>query len=89
VRTRRERAEKLRADNPDLFTRYGQDARAVLDALLDKYAANGLDELALPDALKVAPVSAFGNPSEIARRFGGPDRLRVAIAELTELLYAA
>ncbi len=88
-RTRRERADRLRADNPDLFARHGEDARAVLDALLDRYAAKGVDELALPAALKVAPVSSFGNPSEIARRFGGADRLRAAVAELTELLYAA
>ena len=87
--TRRERAERLRAAEPDLFTRFGSDARAVLDALLEKYAAGGPDQLALPDALKVAPVSDFGNPSEIARRFGGPDRMRAAVAELTERLYAA
>lgn len=87
--TRRERAERLRAAEPDLFTHYGNDARAVLDALLEKYAVGGPDQLALPEALKVSPVSDFGNPSEIARRFGGPDRMRAAVAELTERLYAA
>ena len=87
--TRRERAERLRAAEPDLLTRYGEDARAVLDALLEKYAVGGPDQLALPGALKVAPVSSFGNPSEIARRFGGPERMRAAVAELTERLYAA
>lgn len=87
--TRRERAERLRAAEPDLFTHYGDDARAVLDALLEKYAVGGPDQLALPEALKVSPVSDFGNPSEIARRFGGPDRMRAAVAELTERLYAA
>jgi len=87
--TRRERAERLRAAEPDLLTRYGEDARAVLDALLEKYAVGGPDQLALPGALKVAPVSSFGNPSVIARRFGGPERMRAAVAELTERLYAA
>ena len=87
--TRRERAERLRAAEPDLLTRYGEDARAVLDALLEKYAVGGPDQLALPGALKVAPVSSFGNPSEIARRFGGPERMRAAVTELTERLYAA
>lgn len=87
--TRRERAERLRAAYPDLFARYGEDARAVLDALLDKYAAGGPDQLALPAALKVAPVSDFGNPSEIARRFGGAPQLREAVAALSEALYAA
>lgn len=87
--TRRERAERLRAADPDLFARYGDDARAVLDALLEKYAAGGPDQLTLPAALKVVPVSDFGNPSEIARRFGGAARMRAALAELTEHLYAA
>ena len=44
---------------------------------------------ALPQALKVQPVSDFGNPSEIARRFGGPQAMREAVAALTEALYAA
>ncbi|MBW8815024.1 MAG: DEAD/DEAH box helicase family protein [Caulobacterales bacterium] len=87
--TRRERAERLRSAEPDLFGRYGEEAKAVLDALLEKYAAGGPDQLALPAALKVAPVSNFGNPSEIARRFGGPERLREAVAQLSERLYAA
>jgi len=87
--TRRERAERLRAAEPDLFTRYGEDARAVIDALLDKYAVGGPDQLALPQALKVQPVSDYGNPSEIARRFGGPQQMREAVAALTKALYAA
>ncbi|KQY95058.1 MULTISPECIES: EcoAI/FtnUII family type I restriction enzme subunit R [unclassified Brevundimonas] len=87
--TRAERAQRLRVAKSDLFTRYGEDARAVLDALLDKYAGSGPDQLALPQALKVQPVSDFGNPSEIARRFGGPQAMRKAVAELTQALYAA
>lgn len=85
--TRAERARRLR--DAGLFDRYGDDARAILDALLDRYASGGADELALPQALKVQPVSDFGNPSEIARRFGGPQPLREAVAELTAALYAA
>ena len=87
--TRRERAAHLRAADPDLFARYSDEARAVLDALLEKYAVGGPDQLALPAALKVVPLSDFGNPSEIARRFGGAAQMRSAVAELTERLYAA
>jgi type I restriction enzyme R subunit len=85
--TRVERARRLR--DAGIFDRYGDDARAILDALLDRYANGGADELALPQALKVQPVSDFGNPSEIARRFGGPQPMREAVAELTAALYAA
>ena len=85
--TRAERARRVREG--DLFARHGEDARAVLDALLDRYAGGGANELALPQALKVQPVSNFGNPSEIARRFGGPQAMREAVAELNLALYAA
>nr|WP_269319813.1 type I restriction-modification enzyme R subunit C-terminal domain-containing protein [Sphingobium herbicidovorans] len=87
--TRTERAQRLRAKEPDLFQRYGEEARRVIDALLEKYAATGPDQLSLPQALKVQPISDFGNPSEIARLFGGPQAMREAVAELTEALYAA
>lgn len=85
--TRAERARRVREG--DLFARHGEDARAILDALLDRYAGGGANELALPQALKVQPVSDFGNPSEIARRFGGPQAMREAVAELNLALYAA
>jgi len=85
--TRAERARRVR--DTDLFVRYGEDAHAILDALLDRYAGGGANELALPQALKVQPVSDFGNPSEIARRFGGPQAMRQAVAELNQALYAA
>lgn len=87
--TRTERAQRLRVKEPDLFQRYGDEARRVIDALLEKYAATGPDQLSLPQALKVQPISDFGNPSEIARLFGGPQAMREAVAELTEALYAA
>ena len=89
LRTRRERAERLRAERTDLFDRHGPDARAVLEALLDKYAGHGADELRLPEALRVPPVDALGNPSEIIRLFGGAEQLRAAVDELTQLIYAA
>lgn len=88
-RTRRDRAERVRSDAGDLFDRYGPDARAILDALLDKYATHGAMQLAIPDVLKVEPLNAFGNPSEIAGRFGGPLALREALDEMTCRLYAA
>jgi type I restriction enzyme R subunit len=89
LRTRRQRAERLRTERQDLFDRHGPDARAVLEALLEKYAAHGADELRLPDALRIEPVASMGNPSEIVRRFGGADQLRASMAELQEQLYAA
>jgi type I restriction enzyme, R subunit len=89
LRTRRDRAERLARDNVDFFDRHGPEAREILQELVDKYAEHGLEQLRLPDVLKVPPLSSHGNPSEIARVFGGPDQLREAVEELEELLYAA
>jgi type I restriction enzyme R subunit len=89
LRTRRERAERLTRAHEDFFERYGPEAREVLRELVDKYTEYGLDQLRLPDALKVPPLSSHGNPSEIASIFGGPNQLRQAVDELEQLLYAA
>jgi type I restriction enzyme R subunit len=89
LRTRRERAEHLRQTHADFFDHYGPKARAVLEALLEKYADHGATQFALPEILRVSPLTELGNTSEIARRFGGPKRLREAVNELAGLLYAA
>lgn len=89
VLTRKERAARLRKDEPSFFEAYGEQARQILDALLAKYAEHGPAEFSIPDALKVPPLSELGNVSEITRRFGGPDPFRAAVAKLQKLLYAA
>jgi type I restriction enzyme R subunit len=89
LRTRRERAERLRTEKEDFFGRYGPEARAILDELLEKYAEHGTAQFLLPDVLRVPPISLHGQPGEIIRIFGGPDQLRQAVTELQTLLYAA
>ena len=89
LRTRRERAARLRQDNGDFFDRYGPDAREILDQLLEKYAEHGVPQFTLPDVLKLPPIFEHGNPTEIARFFGGPEKLREAVEQLQTLLYAA
>jgi type I restriction enzyme R subunit len=89
LRTRRERAQRMRQDRKDFFDQYGADARAVLDALLEKYAEHGAAQFVLPDVLKIPPISAFGNPSEIAQRFGGPHEMRQAVDAMASLIYTA
>jgi type I restriction enzyme R subunit len=89
LRTRRERADRLAHKHEDFFDQYGAQAREVLEELVDQYAEHGLDQLRLPDVLKIPPISDRGNPSEIAQIFGGPTELREAVDELEDLLYAA
>jgi type I restriction enzyme R subunit len=89
LRTRRERAQRLRAERKDFFDRYGPEARTILEELLEKYAEHGAAQFVIPDVLKVPPVSKHGNVGEIIQLFGGADRLRSAVTELQGLLYAA
>ncbi len=89
LRTRRERAERLKKNRKDFFDQYGPEARAILEELLEKYAAHGPEQLQLPEVLQVPPISVHGNVMEIAEKFGGAEKLRDAVCVLQSLLYAA
>ncbi len=88
LRTRRERAERLRKEQKDFFERYGKEARQVLDDILEKYIEYGTAQFKLPDILKVPPISERGTVTDISAMFKGPDHLRAAVGELQNLLYA-
>lgn len=89
LRTRRERAQRLRSDRSDFFDQFGPEARSILNELLDKYTEHGTAQFVIPDVLEVPPISEHGNVIEIAKRFGGVEELRKAIIQLQTLLYAA
>ncbi len=89
LRTRRERAQRLRSERKDFFDRYSPEARQILEELLEKYAVHGAAQFVLPDALHIPPISDHGKPGEIIRYFGGPQQLRQAVTDLQNLLYAA
>ncbi len=84
--TRRERADRVK--KRDVFAKYGAHARAVLDALLQKYADSGIQSVESFDILKVDPLSGFGTPVEIVKLFGGKPAYLAAVAELESALYA-
>jgi len=89
LRTRRERAQKLRESRKDLFQSYSGEARQILEELLDKYAEHGDAQFALPDVLHVPPISTHGTVADIIKVFGSPEKLRAAVTELQSQLYAA
>ncbi len=89
LRTRRERAQRLRSEKRDFFDQFGPAARQVLNELLDKYTEHGTAQFVLPDVLEVPPINQHGNVMEIAALFGGPEKLRAVVNELQTLLYAA
>lgn len=83
--TRRERAEQVRKRN--YFTRFGEEARAVLDALVDKYAAEGLTSMDDLGVRRVHPFPEMGTPLEIIDHFGSKERFLEALRELELTLY--
>ncbi len=87
--TRRQRADRVKKERVEFFGKFAPEARGILNDLLEKYAADGEVQFALPEVLKVPPISNRGNVPEIVSTFGGPDHLRTAVRELEALLYAA
>ena len=86
--TRRERANNVRKRN--YFTKYGEKAAEILDALLTKYADSGLSDLENVDVLKVDPIKQYGTQVYIVNTiFGGIAKFRQAIMDLEAAIYAA
>ncbi|HEV8367699.1 MAG TPA: type I restriction-modification enzyme R subunit C-terminal domain-containing protein [Pyrinomonadaceae bacterium] len=83
--TRRERAENVKKRN--YFAKYEGKARTVLEALLEKYADEGLTNLEDPKVLKLSPFDNYGTPIEIIQAFGGKAKYEQAIKELEHDLY--
>ena len=85
--TRKQRADKVRQRN--VLSKYGETARTVLEALLDKYADEGLENLEDKQVLRLQPLAQLGTPLELIKRFGGVPQYEAAIRELEEALYKA
>jgi len=84
--TRNERAEKAR--KKDYFAKYEGKAREVIDALLVKYADQGITAIDDIGDLQVSPFDQFGTPYQIVNDiFGGREQYLVAIKELQHALY--
>ena len=83
--TRRDRAQNVR--KKDVFTKYGPQARRVLEALLTKYEDEGVINLDDPKILQITPFDAMGTPMQLIRQFGGPEGFQRAVHELQSVLY--
>ena len=84
--TRRERAQRVKKRNA--FTQYGPVARNVLDALLDKYADEGIATIESNEVFKLQPFTDLGSPVELVRSFGGRPQYLSALQALEQALYA-
>lgn len=83
--TRQQRADGVKRRN--YFGKYEGKAREVLEALLDKYAENGILDVELNNILEIPPFNSIGKPSKIIRLFGGAAGFEQAVKELTAQIY--
>lgn len=83
--TRKERAENVKKRN--YFTKYGDKAQAVINALLDKYSNDGLVTIESTEVLKLDPLNKLGTPLELIKAFGSKAEYIKALKELENELY--
>jgi type I restriction enzyme R subunit len=83
--TRKERAYNVKKRN--YFTKYGDQARKVLETLLDKYADEGVENIESIEVLRVKPFDEYGSPIEIISHFGNKQHYLDAVKELETELY--
>ncbi len=83
--TRKERANNVKKRN--YFTKYGEQAKKVLEALLDKYADEGITNIENIEVLRINPFDTFGSPLEIINEFGSKSNYLQAVKELELELY--
>jgi len=83
--TRKERANNVKKRN--YFAKYGEQSRKVLEALLEKYADEGIENIESMEVLKVKPLNEFGSPVEIINEFGSKEEYLRAVKELETELY--
>nr|WP_246467580.1 type I restriction-modification enzyme R subunit C-terminal domain-containing protein [Streptosporangium album] len=86
--TRRERARRVRREHREFLESFAEDAREILELILDKYIEHGPVELR-PTVLTLPPLRDLGSPSELAVRFGGGEKLREILDRLGEHVYDA
>ena len=84
--SRKERAQKVKKRN--YFAKYSEKARKVLNALIDKFADGGIEEIENREILYFQPFDEIGTPVEIIKEFGGKAKYEEAIKELEKELFS-
>lgn len=85
--TRKERAENVKKRN--YFTKYGEKAQKVIDALLEKYSIEGVTNIESLEILSLSPFDKIGTPLEIIKTVGGKLQYESLVHEIVKELYAA
>lgn len=85
--TKKERANNVKKRN--YLYKYSDTALQVLEALLDKYANDGIKEIEDTKVLQLKEFAKIGSPMKIVKAFGGKKGYQKAIQELGNEIYYA
>ena len=83
--TRQERINHVKKRN--CFTKYGTEAKRIIDALLDKYAETGVVDIEDTKILEIPAFAQFGRKAKIMRLFNGLKGYEDAIQEIETEIY--
>ncbi|MVX65725.1 DEAD/DEAH box helicase [Clostridium chromiireducens] len=85
--TKAERANNVKKRH--YLYKYSDMAKQVLEALLDKYASDGIKEIEETKVLELKEFTKFGSPMKIVKAFGGKGGYQKAVRELENEIYYA
>ena len=85
--TKRERAENVRKRN--YLYKYSDIAKQVIEALLNKYANDGIKEIEDTKVLQLKEFEQIASAPKIVKAFGGKDKYLEAVRELENEIYYA
>ena len=72
-----------------LLDKYQGEARTILEALLDKYKNDGIEELESRKTLSLPEFEQYGGPVKIILKvFGGKKNYQNAVSEMKEKIYS-
>ncbi len=85
--TKRERAENVKKRH--YLYKYSDLAKQVIEALLDKYANDGIRDIEDTKVLQLKEFQKIGSPMKIVKSFGGKEAYLKAVQELENEIYYA
>jgi type I restriction enzyme R subunit len=85
--TKKERADNVKKRH--YLYKYSDIAQQVIEALLDKYANDGIKEIEDTKVLQLKEFAKIGSPMKIVKAFGGKEAYQKAVQELENEIYYA
>jgi type I restriction enzyme R subunit len=73
--------------NKKYLEKYSKPIQSVLNAILDKYSDQGIENIENIEVLKLPPIDKYGSVYEIISIFGGRNMFENSIKELSRNLY--